>query len=592
MRGWLGLILIEIDKRLVRMKKSFLHCLVFINVLLFAAAINAAPIADDHPSAYLRAHANDAVHWQQLDASVLQKARAENKLIFLSSGFNACHWCHVMRKESFLDKQVGELINQHFIAVKVDREMSPVLDTYLLEFVRQATGRAGWPLNVVLTPDGYPLTGFVYLKPAELMRVMGNLQNKWQAEPAALNKLALDAFKAGKQANAESVSVRPQQLIKAFEQKVKAEMDELQGGFGMTFKSPNPHVLIALLELQAQRPQPWLEDFLQLTLHGISDYGLHDMAGGGFFRYTVDPSWHTPHFEKMLFLNAAMVELYVRAYQVLGEDHWLQLADETMAFLLRDMRNDSAEFISSLSAQDAQGVEGGAYLFSQQAIDKLFNRKQVELFEASGEWLWLAELSAWLPVGVLSGEAERQLRPLLLAEREKNPPVREVNVIKSWNAYVMIAGLALQQVSKEDYRKALAQLADRLKGYAADDALSLQEVASIAMALAQWGDYAGDERSLVLARKLTRQAAQQFMREDGWLEVSDAVIPLPGRKQNLQDGDLPAADAQFIWLQQRFPVAEKVRKADSETLQLDPLLLQKPMKYARYIEAVILRENH
>ncbi len=578
------------------MKKSFFRCFVFINALLSAAAISAAPIADDHPSAYLRAHANDAVHWQQLDASILQKARAENKLIFLSSGFNACHWCHVMRKESFLDKQVGALINQHFIAVKVDREMSPVLDTYLLEFVRQATGRAGWPLNVVLTPEGYPLTGFVYLKPAELMRVMGNLQSKWQAEQAALNKLAVDAFKAGQQANAKTVSVKPQQLINAFEEKLRAGMDELQGGFGMTFKSPRPHVLMALLELQAQQPRAWLKDFIQLTLHSISDYGLHDMVGGGFFRYTIDPSWHTPHFEKMLFLNAAMVELYVKAYQVLDDAHWLHLADETMAFLLRDMRSDSAEFISSLSAQDAQGVEGGAYLFSQQAIDKLFNEKQAELFEASGEWLWLAELSAYLPVGVLSGEAEQQLRPLLLRERENNPPVREANVIKSWNAYVMIAGLALQQVSKEDYRKALTPLADKLKDYAMHDkTLSLQEVTSIAMALAQWGDYADDKRSLALARKLTGQAAQQFKRDDGWLEVSDAVIPLPGRKHNLQDGDLPAADVQFMWLQHRFLPPENAAKHEQgadEILQVDPLLLQKPMKYARYIEAVMQRENY
>jgi uncharacterized protein YyaL (SSP411 family) len=493
----------------VRMKKSFLRCSVFIYSFLSAVLVSATPIADDHPSAYLRAHANDAVHWQQLDASVLHKARAENKLIFLSSGFNACHWCHVMRKESFLDKQIGALINRHFVAVKVDREMSPVLDTYLLEFVRQATGRAGWPLNVVLTPDGYPLTGFVYLKQAEFMQVMTKLQKKWQAERAALNKLALDAFKAGKQANAASVSVAPQQVVDVFEKKVKAGMDELQGGFGLTFKSPRPHVLMALLELQAQRPQPWLKDFIQLTLQSISDYGLHDMVAGGFFRYTVDPSWHAPHFEKMLFLNAAMVELYVKAYQVLGDQRWLHLADETMGFLVRDMRNDSAEFISSLSAQDAQGDEGGAYLFTQHAIDELFNEKQAELFEASGEWLWLAELSAYLPVGVLDGEAEQQLRPLLLGARQKNPPVRESNVIKSWNAYVMIAGLALQKLSVEDYRPALARLAKNLRAYAAgDEVLSLQEVTSIAMALAQWGDYAGDEHSLALARKLTRQAAQ------------------------------------------------------------------------------------
>lgn len=573
------------------MKKSFLRYLIFMYICLSAAASSAVPIADDHPSAYLRAHANDAVQWQQLDASVLQKARAEKKLIFLSSGFNACHWCHVMRKESFLDKQVGALINQHFIAVKVDREMSPVLDTYLLEFVRQAIGRAGWPLNVVLTPDGYPLTGFVYLKPAEFMRVMTNLQNKWQAEPAALTKLAVDAFNAGKQANAASVSVRPQQLVDAFEKKVKAGMDELQGGFGLTFKSPRPHVLMALLELQSQNPQPWLEDFIQLTLHSISDYSLHDMVAGGFFRYTVDPSWHTPHFEKMLFLNAAMVELYVKAYQVLGEPYWLQLADETMAFLLRDMRTESAEFISSLSAQDAQGVEGGAYLFSRQTIDQLFSEKQAALFEASGEWLWLAELSAWLPVGVLSGEAEQQLRPMLLRERQKNPPVREANLIKSWNAYVMIAGLALQQVSSEDYRRALASLADKLKDYVTtDEPLSLQELTSLAVALARWGDYVDDERSLALARQLTQQVAQQFRLKDGWLEVSDAVIPLPGRKQNLQDGDLPAADVQFMWLQRRFLAPDDVRKPEqvsSARLQVDPLLLEKPMKYARYIEAIL-----
>lgn len=569
------------------MKKSFFRCLFFTTALLSVAAISAAPIADDHPSAYLRAHANDAVNWQQLDMSVLQKARAENKLIFLSSGFNACHWCHVMRKESFLDEQVGGLINQHFIAVKVDRETSPVLDTYLLEFVRQATGRAGWPLNVVLTPDGYPLTGFVYLKPAELMRVMTNLQKKWQTEKTTLNKLALDAFELGKQTNAESVSVEPQQLVDAFEQKVKASMDELQGGFGMTFKSPRPYVLMALLELQAQQPRPWLEDFIQLTLHSISDYGLHDMVGGGFFRYTVDPSWHTPHFEKMLYLNAAMVELYVKAYQVLGEKYWLQLADETMGFLLRDMRNDSAEFISSLSAQDAQGVEGGAYLFSQKSIDQLFTVQQAELFDASTEWLWLGELSAYLPVGVLSGEAEQELRPLLLRERQKNPPVRETNVIKSWNAYVMEAGLALQRVSMQDYDKALARLAEKLKLYAVEDEnLSLQEVTSIAVALAQWGDYAGDERSLVLARLLTRRAEQQFRRDDGWLEVSDAVIPLPGRKQNLQDGDLPAADVQFMWLQRRLMQVEGEYGPDA-VLQVDPQLLKKPMKYARYIEAVM-----
>ncbi len=578
------------------MKKSFLRCLIFIYICLSAVASYATPIADDHPSAYLRAHANDAVQWQQLDATVLQKARAENKLIFLSSGFNACHWCHVMRKESFLDKQVGALINRHFIAVKVDREMSPVLDTYLLEFVRQATGRAGWPLNVVLTPDGYPLTGFVYLKPAEFMRVMTKLQNKWQAEPDALTKLAVDAFNAGKQANAASISVRPLQLVDAFEKKVKADMDELQGGFGLTFKSPRPHVLMALLELQSQNPQPWLEDFIQLTLHSISDYGLHDMVAGGFFRYTVDPSWHTPHFEKMLFLNAAMVELYVKAYQVLGEPYWLQLADETMAFLLRDMRNESAEFISSLSAQDAQGVEGGAYLFSRQTIDGLFSEKQAALFEASGEWLWLAELSAWLPVGVLSGEAEQQLRPMLLRERQKNPPVREANLIKSWNAYVMIAGLALQQVSSEDYRRALAPLADKLKDYVTtDDPLSLQELTSLAVALARWGDYVDDEHSLTLARQLTQQVVQQFRHKDGWLEVSDAVIPLPGRKQNLQDGDLPAADVQFMWLQHRFLASDDAvnhEQASSAHLQVDPLLLEKPMKYARYIEAILQQKSH
>jgi uncharacterized protein YyaL (SSP411 family) len=148
----------------------------------------------------------------------------------------------------------------------------------------------------------------------------------------------------------------------------------------------------------------------------------------------------------------------------------------------------------------------------------------------------------------------------------------------------------LQKLSVEDYRPALARLAKNLRAYAAgDEVLSLQEVTSIAMALAQWGDYSGDEHSLALARKLTRQAAQQFKRDDGWLEVSDAVIPLPERKQNLQDGDLPAADVQFDWLQRRLLATSESGAATS--LQVDPQLLQKPMKYARYIEAVMLQQK-
>lgn len=561
--------------------------------LLPVAEVLAVPIPENHPSAYLRLHANDAVKWQLLDDSVLSKAKKQNKLIFISSGFSACHWCHVMRDESFNDRQAAAVINTHFIPVKVDRELDPVLDAYLIEFVRKVAGHAGWPLNVLVTPDGYPLTGFVYLKKPELISVLTKLQAKWQSDQSSLQILAVNAFKATEQENTQTIRVDRQDIINAFLNSVRSKMDELEGGFGLTIKTPKPYVMMALLEIYQRQPEPWLQEFIVLTLKRISERGLHDMPGGGFFRYTTDPSWQTPHFEKMLYLNAAMIELYLKAHEVLDDSIWLHMAEETMDFLLREMRSEKGMFVSSLSAQDAQGVEGGAYLFSQNEIDKLLNQKEKSQFAQFARWMPVGDSGGLLPTGIASQSEEKKLQQKLLAERNKNPARQELNIINSWNAYLLRVALKLQAKSKNSYTVALSALRNQLEQYAIKKAkkLTLAEAVMIADALSMWADSNADDSSLLLARQLLQNVRDHYWHARGWVEVHDSVLPMPGLKKNLMDGDLPAADVVYARLSGRGLIQNSTAISDgvitNDVIEIDQHVLQKPMKYASFVAAIV-----
>jgi len=207
--------------------------------------VNAENITSEHPSPYVRMHANDAVKWQKWDRSILARAQKENKLIMISSGYFACHWCHVMRRESFTDKEIAVLLNKKYIPVKIDRELNSSLDAYLMGFLQRTQRRGGWPLNVFLTPQGYPLTGIVYLPKEQFHEVLLRLDAKWQKRSAELAKTALNAFEYAQQLSMASVSVSNKELQSALDNVLSQVVDELEGGFGNETKFPMPYLVMS-----------------------------------------------------------------------------------------------------------------------------------------------------------------------------------------------------------------------------------------------------------------------------------------------------------------------------------------------------------
>ena len=288
-------------------------------LLFFALGSQAQPLKNslgNHPSPYLAMHGQDPVAWQQWGPKVFERARRENKLVFVSIGYFSCHWCHVMQRESYRNPEIARFINRHYIPVKVDRELRPALDTRLIEFVQQTRGYSGWPLNVFVTPEGYPLVGLVYLPPKNFLNLLTNLDRQWQQKRNELKRLARQyGENTGKPVRSDGPDfrMRVREYYGLFIAEALSLGDDMAGGFGKQNKFPQSPQLLALLRAYELKPDKRVERFLRLTLDQMANRGLHDMLRGGFYRYVVDPSWDIPHFEKMLYDNAQLVEVYFRA---------------------------------------------------------------------------------------------------------------------------------------------------------------------------------------------------------------------------------------------------------------------------------------
>ncbi len=291
----------------------------------------------EHPSPYLAMHGDDPVQWQEWGEEALERARKENKLLFISSGYFACHWCHVMQRESYRNPQVAAFLNRHFIPVKVDRELQPALDAHLIEFVRRTRGHAGWPLNVFLTPAGYPLYGLTYSPKAQFSALLLRLEGAWDKQPEQLTEMARRAaleMEESKPASADGGVIDSRKLQQGLVTMALAMGDDLVGGFGAQNRFPMAPQWLVLLDVQASSKDEDLQALAQLTLDQMANLGLRDHLQGGFFRYTVDPAWQTPHFEKMLYTQALLSRLYIRAAHLFDRPDYLQVAADTLDFTL------------------------------------------------------------------------------------------------------------------------------------------------------------------------------------------------------------------------------------------------------------------
>lgn len=570
----------------------------------------------NHPSPYLAMHGEDPVHWQSWGSGVLDLASQQGKLIFVSSGYFACHWCHVMHRESFQNPEVAALLNKYFIPVKVDRELEPALDAHLIDFVQRTQGRAGWPLNVFLTPEGYPLVGATYLPQENFQQLLERLQRIWEQDADKTRNMArrgLLALINERDATSSSPAVSATKLRTTLISSALQYGDEMLGGFGQQNRFPMAPQLTVLLKLQASYPQQQLADFLTLTLDQMARQGLRDHLAGGFYRYTVDPDWQVPHYEKMLYTQAQLALLYLEAADVLKRPDYLGVVANTLEFVMQYMAGRQGGYIASFSAVDDQDREGGYYLWTQDELETVLK----------GAWLeparryWRLTSTPGDTAGVLPrrGESVEQIATALdkpLAEvgqlldqaREKLLAVRSQRVLPpdykelaGWNGLMLAAfSRAAVKLQRDDFRQAAQKLAGFLRsslwdgeklarardGERAVGASSLEDYAYVAFGFAELAKLTGDKTDRALSEQLLHNAWERFYAAPGWLQADQALLPGMPKDPAQDDGALPSPAAMVISLSVRVAdsgLAGKVGSANREAL---PVVQEQPFWYASH----------
>ena len=405
-------------------------------------------------SPYLQQHANNPVHWQPWDEQSLALARDKNRPILLSIGYSACHWCHVMAHESFEDAEVAKVMNRLFVNIKVDREERPDLDQIYQTSHQMLTRRAGgWPLTMFLAPDGTPFFGGTYF-PREpryglpgfadlcerVADAFASRRDDITAQAAELRQALADTVPESTEMNA----VYDATPLRAAEASLARNFDSRHGGFGGAPKFPHPTDLAFLL----RRPDPGLRRLALTTLARMSEGGIYDQIGGGFCRYSVDERWEIPHFEKMLYDNGPLLALCADAWTQGGESLFARVAEETAAWVLREMQSVDGGYYSSLDA-DSEGEEGKYYVWDRDELDQLLTPQESAL--AARRWgfdgapnfegrHWHARIAGDL--GVEELPLLESARQKLFAAREKRVrPGRDEKILTSWNA-LMIEGMA------------------------------------------------------------------------------------------------------------------------------------------------------
>ena len=343
-------------------------------------------------SPYLLQHKDNPVDWYPWGEEALARAKAEDKPIFLSIGYSACHWCHVMEHESFESESIAELINAHFVSIKVDREERPDLDQIYMNAVQLMTGRGGWPMSMFLTPTLEPFYGGTYFPPTAKMGMPGfddvlrgvndawtNRREQAVEQAGKLTEAIRDMGRRGSGGDTEggdSLSLELQHNAVAH---LERSFDFTYGGFGGEPKFPHPMDLRLLMRFYHRDPRDGVLEMLRLSLDKMAGGGMYDQLGGGFHRYSVDARWLVPHFEKMLYDNALLATTYVEAFQLTRDEQYARTARETLGYVLREMQGEHGGFYSTQDA-DSEGVEGKFFVWTPDEIRDVLGEELAELF--------------------------------------------------------------------------------------------------------------------------------------------------------------------------------------------------------------------
>ncbi len=412
-------------------------------------------------SPYLLSHAHNPVDWRPWGDEALIKARDEDKPIFLSIGYAACHWCHVMERESFESEKIAELLNRDFVSIKVDREQRPDLDQIYMNFTTAMTGSGGWPMSVFLTPDLKPFFAGTYFPPVpshgrpSFERVLAEIAAAWKSERQTLVESADNIFAQISDrlaAHSSEGGIPPDRLSQAARQLMQS-YDNVYGGLGQAPKFP--HALELSLMLRQSRRSGDLS-FMRAATHSLSAMargGIYDQIGGGFARYSTDRQWLVPHFEKMLYDSSLLVPVYVEAWQVTRNDEYLQVIRETLDWLLREMTSDAGGFYSAVDA-DSEGEEGRFYVWDKSEIVDTLHPQIADLFcryygvTDHGNWdgrniLHRSPESDRMEKEMAPAELHRMLAEarhrLLIRRNERIRPATDDKILTSWNGLAVSA---------------------------------------------------------------------------------------------------------------------------------------------------------
>ena len=524
-------------------------------------------------SPYLLQHAHNPVDWYPWGDEAFARARAEDKPILLSVGYSACHWCHVMERESFENPEIAGVMNGSFVNVKVDREERPDVDHIYMQAVQSMTGHGGWPMTVFLTPDGTPFYGGTYFPPQDrhglpgFPRLLAAIADAWKSRRGEVEQSGREltaSLNQMERLRRASTPLTDEILFSAF-QGVSANFDEEWGGFGGAPKFPQPMIWEFVLRFWKRSRNPYAQRMVHTTLVRMARGGMYDHLGGGFARYSVDAHWMVPHFEKMLYDNAQLASLYLHAWLAFGDPECKRVCEETLDYVLRDMTDPAGGFYSAEDA-DSEGHEGKFYVWTPEEIRAVLgaDAERAMAYWGVDRGPNFEGKSILFGAGEPDPEAIAPLRRRLLEARGRRVrPGRDDKVLAGWNGLACRAfAEAGRALGRADYVAAAVKNAEflltqmrqdgrllrtwkdgraHLKGY-------LEDYAMVAGALVDVYEATFDRRWLDEARTLADDMLRLFWDDtiDGFYDTGQDHERLIVRPRNLFDNAVPCGSSVAI----------------------------------------------
>ncbi len=542
-------------------------------------------------SPYLLQHADNPVDWYPWGDEAFEKARKENKPIFLSIGYSTCHWCHVMARESFQDPEIGQLMNQVFVSVKVDREERPDIDSVYMTACQMITGTGGWPLTIVMTPELKPFFAGTYFpkesgrRGAGLRDLILNINDLWTHQKQELLESAEELTSSLQQFSRFNSGLElGDNILESAYQALSNNFDDEYGGFGDNQKFPTPHHLLFLLRYWKLSKDDNALTMVEMTLEAMAQGGIYDHVGFGFHRYCVDPQWILPHFEKMLYDQALLVIVYTEAYQATGNTRYRETAQEILEYLFRDMKSPQGGFHSAEDA-DSEGEEGKFYLWTASEIIKILGPEEGELFnkiynvsadgnfkeESTGKQTGknvLYQSKSWDELSAQLDKTSNELwwkmesarEKLFNARQERTRPYKDDKILTDWNGLIITAlALAGRVYQMNDYvmtaQNTLSfllnnlQINDRLmhrwrEGEARVDA-NLDDYAFLVWALLELYQTTFQPEYLQMAQEFNQQLMDHFWdrEQGGFYFTGDNTSHVLVRQKEAYDSALPSGNS-------------------------------------------------